>query len=172
MPGVLNVVGCKNAGKTRTIELIVPVLKKLGLRVGTLKHTEHDGFNWDVKGKDTSRHSEAGSEVTGIFGTRSFAFNMNNADVGPGGVDDLIGTFYRGMDLIIIEGLKTDPSLKIEVCRSGFTDRKIAPPSELLATYGENLFGCALPHFDYGREPDLGRHIADNISRLRHVGSS
>jgi molybdopterin-guanine dinucleotide biosynthesis protein B len=171
MPRILNVVGCKNTGKTRTIELIVPVLKKLGLRVGTLKHTEHGGFNWDVKGKDTFRHFEAGSEVTGIFGTHSFAFNINNADVNPGGVDDLINVFYRGMDLVIIEGLKSDASLKIEVCRSEYTDRKVSLPGELLATYGANLFDYGLPHFDYGSELDLGKYITDNISRLRQAGS-
>lgn len=172
MPRILNVVGCKSAGKTRSIELMVPILKKLGLKVGTLKHTEHDGFNWDVKGKDTFRHSEAGSDVTGIFGTRSFAFNINDADINLRYVDDLVNVFYRGMDLVIIEGLKTDASLKIEVCRPGYTDGKVAPHNELLATYGANLFEYSLPHFNYGNELELGKFIIDNISRLRQTGSS
>ena len=171
MPRILNVVGCKNAGKTRSIEMMVPILKKLGLKVGTLKHTEHDRFNWDVSGKDTFRHLEAGSDVTGIFGSHSFAFNINDADLNPCSVDDLINVFYQGMDLVIIEGLKADASLKIEVCRPEYTDGKVAPESELLATYGANLFQYDLPHFNYGSEPELGKFIVDNISRLRRTGS-
>jgi len=172
VPRILNVVGCKNSGKTRSIELIVPVLKKLGLQVGTLKHTEHDGFDWDVKGKDTYRHLKAGSDVTGIFGRRSFAFNFNDADINPCSVDDLIRIFYRELDLVIIEGLKTNKSLKIEVCRAGYTDRKITPCNELLATYGVNLFNYNLPHFNYGSEMELGKLIIDNINRANQADSN
>jgi len=172
MPRILYVVGCKNSGKTRSIELVVPVLKRLGLKVGTLKHTEHDGFDWDVKGKDTYRHFESGSDITGIFGRRSFAFNFNDADVHRCSVDDLANVFYREMDLVIIEGLKTDRGLKIEVCRPEYTSEEIVSCDELLATYGANLFNYNLPHFDYGSELELGKFIVRNIDRLRLAGSS
>ena len=170
MPRVLNIVGCKNSGKTRTVEVLVPVLQKLGLKIGTLKHTEHDGFNWDAKGKDTYRHFEAGSSVTGIFGKSSFAFNFNNDQLQLDGIDNLIRVFYGAMDLVLVEGLKTDPSSKIEVCRPDFTDRKVVPETELLATYGANLFGYKVPHFDYGQEAGLGKHIVENLEKLREVG--
>jgi len=42
MPKLLNIVGCKNSGKTRTIEMLIPVFRNLGMKTGTLKHTEHD----------------------------------------------------------------------------------------------------------------------------------
>ena len=172
MPRILNVVGCKNSGKTRSIELIVPILKRLGLKVGTLKHTHHDGFDWDIEGKDTYRHFKSGSDVTGIFGSRSFAFNFNGIDVQPCSVDDLAGVFYREMDLVIIEGLETDSALKIEVCRPGYSDRQVTPCDKLLATYGTNLFNHGIPHFDYGSESELGEFIVSNIHRLRQTVSS
>ncbi|HUV29855.1 MAG TPA: molybdopterin-guanine dinucleotide biosynthesis protein B [Acidobacteriota bacterium] len=169
MTRILHVVGCKNSGKTRFAELIVPVLKALDIQVGTLKHTEHDRFNWDTEGKDTYRHMEAGSDVTGIIGTGSFAFNFNRADITPANMDDIIRLFYRHVDLVLVEGLKSNPGLKVEVCRPGYSDSGVVPASELLATYGTDLFGYALPHFDYGREQELGQHIADNLGRLRPV---
>jgi len=171
MARILNVVGCKNSGKTRTIELLVPVLKDLGLQAGTLKHTQHDGFNWDVSGKDTFRHFEAGSAVTGIFGTSSFAFNLNAEGLHSPLVDDLVRVFYREVDLVIIEGLKSEPGLKVEVCRPDYSDREVVPDIELLAIYGADLFKRDVPHFDYGHERELGRYIVDNLSRLRTVDS-
>jgi molybdopterin-guanine dinucleotide biosynthesis protein B len=172
MPRILNVVGCKNSGKTRFIELIVPVFKRLRLKVGTLKHTHHDGFDWDIEGKDTYRHFKSGSDVTGIFGTRSFAFNLNNIDIRPRNVDDLAGVFYREMDLVLIEGLETDSGPKIEVCRPGYSDRQITPRDKLLATYGADLFNHGIPHFDYGSESELGEFIVSNIHRLRRAVSN
>jgi len=171
MTRILNVVGCKNSGKTRTIELLVPVLHDLDLQVGTLKHTQHDGFNWDVKGKDTYRHYEAGSIITGIFGNSSFAFNLNRDGLVSPCVDDLVRVFYRDLDLVIIEGLKSDPGLKVEVCRPDYSDREVVPASEILATFGVSLFNRDVSHFDYGHERELGQHIANNLNRLRTVDS-
>ena len=169
MPRVLTVVGCKNAGKTRSIELLVPVLQSQKLAVGTLKHTEHDGFNWDVKGKDTYRHFEAGSDITGIFGTNTYAFNVNTESVGRIQLARLVGLFYRDMDLVLIEGLKTAPGLKIEICREGFTDRKLASVENILATYGDNIHKYEQPHYGFGQEAQLGEHIVANLNRLWEV---
>jgi len=151
--------------------MLLPVLKELGIKAGSLKHTEHDGFNWDLKGKDTFRHFEAGSMITGIFGNNSFAFNFNDENLKPVKVNDLIHLFYNEMDLVLIEGLKKDPSLKIEVCRPDFSSNAVVPENELLATYGANLFGYKTPHFNYGRENNLGKYIADNMNLLREISS-
>ena len=169
MPTLLNIIGCKNAGKTRTIELLIPVFKKLGLKTGTLKHTEHDGFNWDVKGKDTNRHSEAGSEVTGIFGNNSFAFNFNTNNSITVEIDNLIKVFYNQLDIVLIEGLKTDHRLKIEVCRKGFTDRKLVNEKELIATYGDNIHNYQVHHFSYGEEMKLGEFIIKEYNHLKSI---
>ncbi len=169
MPAILNIVGCKNSGKTRTVEILVPALVNLGQKVGSLKHTEHDGFSWDKPGKDTFRHFEAGSAVTGIFGKGQFAFSLNKKENRAPTVDDLIALFYSDLDIVLIEGLKTDPGLKIEVCRQGFTDRKVVDQSQLIATFGNNIHGYSIPHFDYEKEHDMAQFIIDNVGRLRTV---
>ena len=166
MSKILHVVGCKNAGKTRTIELLIPSLKKLGLAVGTLKYTEHDEFHWDVPGKDTYRHSQAGSDVAGIFGRSCCAFTDNRQDRSGISLKGLISTFYGDVDIVLIEGYRLDIARKIEVLRPGFTDRPIAEPTQLLATYGQRLYMYEIPHFDYGAEAELARHIYNHLDDL------
>jgi molybdopterin-guanine dinucleotide biosynthesis protein B len=166
VPKILHVVGCKNAGKTRTIELLLPPLKKLGLVVGTLKYTEHAGFHWDVPGKDTYRHSQAGSDITGIFGPRCWAFSDNRQDADGIPLKRLISTFYGDADIVLIEGYRLDAARKIEVLRPGFTDHPIAEPAQLLATYGQRLYVYDIPHFEYGAEGGLAQHIGDHLNDL------
>jgi len=166
MPKILHVVGCKNAGKTRTVELLIPPLKELGLVVGTLKYTEHDEFDWDVPGKDTYRHSQAGSNITGIFGRRRWAFSDNRQDASGISLKRLISTFYEDTDIVLIEGYRLDAARKLEVLRPGFTDRPIAEPAQLLATYGRRLYTYDIPHFEYGAEGELARHVYDHLDDL------
>ena len=59
---ILGVVGTKNTGKTTLVTLIVSELVNRGYRVGTVKHTHHE---LDLEGKDTWKHREAGSRVSG-----------------------------------------------------------------------------------------------------------
>lgn len=169
MPKILHVVGCKNSGKTRTIELLIPPLKRLGLAAGTLKYTEHEGFHWDVPGKDTHRHSQAGSDITGIFGRQCYAFSDNRPSAGAVSIEQLISTFYVDMDIVLIEGYRLDAASKIEVLRPGFTDRPIADQAQLLATYGQRLYVYEVPHFEYGAEVELARHIYDHLDGLSSI---
>ena len=170
MPRLLYIVGCKHAGKTRACEVLIPPLQKQGIKVGTLKYTEHDGFDWDTPGKDTYRHRQAGSAVTGIFGSKIFAFSMHQEDSNSAAPIELSRLFYRSLDLVLVEGYRNGTGQKIEICRPGYTDRSIALPANLLATYGENLFNYDRPHFDYGAEDELAAHIASNIPCLDEAG--
>lgn len=169
MTRILNIVGCKNAGKTRTVELLVPRLQQLGLAVGTLKHTEHNNFHWDREGTDTYRHQSAGSEVSGIFGRNNLAIGFNRLGFREPEVNELVSLFYRDVDLVLVEGCKTHPALKIEVCRSNFSHEALMPPGELLATYGDNLFSRSVLHFEYGREEELAGHILANFDKLQRA---
>lgn len=169
MTRILNVVGCKNAGKSRLVEILVPRMQKLGVTVGTLKHTEHNNFRWDREGTDTYRHHSAGSEVTGIFGRSSFAVDLNRVGLREPAVDEIIRLFYQELDLVVIEGCKSHPALKIEVCRVGFSDQALMLPLELLATYGNDLFRRSIPHFEYGQEDDLAQHILSCFDKLLKI---
>lgn len=166
MPHILHIVGCKNAGKTRACEMLIGPLHRLGLTVGTLKYTDHEGFDWDQPGKDTFRHREAGSEVIGIFGLHTFAFRFQTDQSPIITIDDLARVFYASMDMLLVEGYRQGAGPMLEVCRPEYSDRAVMPPERLLATYGADLFPRGVPHFDYGAEDALAAFIAGNLDRL------
>ncbi|MCL2751099.1 MAG: molybdopterin-guanine dinucleotide biosynthesis protein B, partial [Coriobacteriia bacterium] len=59
-------VGKQNSGKTVLLEQLIAELTSRNYNVGTLKHHGHEGFDFDVEGKDSWRHAEAGSRFTVI----------------------------------------------------------------------------------------------------------
>jgi molybdopterin-guanine dinucleotide biosynthesis protein MobB len=58
------IVGRKNSGKTTLLEKLIAALSRRGLRIATVKHHSHAGFEFDVEGKDSQRHRRAGSVHT------------------------------------------------------------------------------------------------------------
>ena len=59
-------IGYQNSGKTTLVEKVIAELTRRGLRVGSLKHHGHHGFDIDVPAKDTWRHHQAGSKHMGL----------------------------------------------------------------------------------------------------------
>jgi molybdopterin-guanine dinucleotide biosynthesis adapter protein len=114
-PPLIAFVGLSNSGKTTFIEKLIPELKSMGLRVGTLKHVGH-GFEPDEPGKDTWRHRRAGAAVTVAASAGAIGVIMET-DVEPGPRDLL--HLFSGMDLVVVEGYKHEPIPKIVVARSG-----------------------------------------------------
>ena len=57
---VLGIAGWSGAGKTTLIEAVLPLLRRAGLVVSTIKHAHH-GAELDTPGKDSWRHRQAGA---------------------------------------------------------------------------------------------------------------
>ena len=55
------VVGRHNSGKTTLIVKLIAELTRRGIDVGSVKHHHRTGFEFDVPGKDSYRHREAGA---------------------------------------------------------------------------------------------------------------
>jgi molybdopterin-guanine dinucleotide biosynthesis protein MobB len=114
-PAVVAFVGAHNAGKTTLIVDLLPRLAALGLSVGTIKHSSRDAED-DVAGKDSQRHAAAGARVSAfVTPARTTARRF-------GGEEDLAALLDREFghcDLVLVEGYKSLPVLKIEVTRSG-----------------------------------------------------
>ncbi|MCC7212047.1 MAG: molybdopterin-guanine dinucleotide biosynthesis protein B, partial [Candidatus Brocadia sp.] len=69
---VVSIIGKQNAGKTTLIEMLIPLLKKRGYRVGTIKYNI-PSFQIDYEGKDTYRHYEAGADIVSISSPEKLA---------------------------------------------------------------------------------------------------
>ena len=164
-PLVIHIIGLKNTGKSGLMESLVRELNKLGIRTGALKHDGSNHFHWDREGSDTYRIRAAGSPVTAILSDREFAVHA------AGGLDitlpDIVKVFFRGFEILLVEGFKKLEGKKVEVLREGVSTHPLSPEGELIATFGDPLSGWDAPHFDRTNVRDL----AALISRLLREGS-
>jgi molybdopterin-guanine dinucleotide biosynthesis adapter protein len=121
---VLGIVGWSGSGKTTLLTAILPMLRRAGLRVSTVKHTHHD-FDMDRPGKDSFRHRQAGAhEVLIASGTR-WAL-LHELD-GPEPALAQMLTKLDPVDLVLVEGYKTHPFPKLEVHRPSLGKPPIWP---------------------------------------------
>jgi len=113
---VIGLAGWSGAGKTTLLTRAIPHLIARGLRVSVIKHAHHK-FDVDVPGKDSWLHREAGAEEVLVSSGRRWALmhELRGAPEPP--LRDLLGKM-SAVDLVVIEGYKTDSHRKIEVHRA------------------------------------------------------
>ncbi|MDP3065798.1 MAG: molybdopterin-guanine dinucleotide biosynthesis protein B [Methanobacteriaceae archaeon] len=104
---ILAVVGTKNTGKTTLVTRIVKELVNRGFKVGTIKHTHHD---FDLEGKDTWKHREAGAKM--VVGSGKSTFFIVNEQLPLEKILKIIGNTQE-LDYVVIEGFKFENYPKI-----------------------------------------------------------
>ncbi len=104
---VIAVSGTKNTGKTTLVTKIITELTGRGFRVGTIKHTHH---TFDLEGKDTWKHREAGAEIVVGSGDETFLTVNENMDL-----DQLLSMikFIKELDFVVLESFKHSKYAKI-----------------------------------------------------------
>jgi molybdopterin-guanine dinucleotide biosynthesis protein B len=112
---VIGLAGWSGAGKTTLLSRIIPHLLSEGLRVSVIKHAHHS-FDVDVPGKDSWVHRQSGAEEVLVSSGKRWAL-MHEL---RGASEPLLPELLRKMspvDLVIVEGFKSEPHRKIEVHR-------------------------------------------------------
>jgi molybdopterin-guanine dinucleotide biosynthesis protein B len=143
---VISVVGRSNVGKTTFLEKVVKELKDRGYRVAVIKHDTH-GFEIDQPGKDSWRMTQAGSDVVILSSADKMAMIKK-----PGqelSLDQLAALVEDGVDIIISEGYKSADKPKIEVLRSGVSDKILSQDQELVALVTDQYFDLGVPQFTH-----------------------
>lgn len=116
MTRVIGFAGWSGAGKTQLLTRLIPVLKARGLSVSTLKHAHH-AFDIDHPGKDSYQHREAGACEVLVASSTRWALMHELRGAPEPGLGELLG-HMRAVDLVLVEGFKRSPHLKIEVHRA------------------------------------------------------
>lgn len=130
MSKVVNIVGSSsNVGKTYLLEGLIKELKFRGYSIATIKHDVH-GFDIDKKGKDTYKHRKAGSETVIISSKNRLAMIKELKE--ETGLNDII-KMVLDKDIILVEGYKNSNLRKIEVFRSGVSNKIITPIEKIIA---------------------------------------
>ncbi|MEE0933373.1 MAG: molybdopterin-guanine dinucleotide biosynthesis protein B, partial [Clostridium sp.] len=88
------------------------------------------GFDIDKKGKDTYKHREAGSETVIISSKNRLAMIKELKEETE--LNDII-KMVLDKDIILIEGYKKSNLRKIEVFRSGVSEKIITPKEKIIA---------------------------------------
>ena len=122
-------VGYQNSGKTTLVEKVISRLSHRGLRVGSIKHHGHKGFDIDQPGKDSWRHAQAGSRHVGLVSPDQYAEYARTEGEVP--VTDLLA-HYTDVDVVIVEGYKTAGLPSIVVARSGIDRMRARDSFELI----------------------------------------
>lgn len=153
---IVSVIGESNSGKTTLIEALITELKKLGLRVGTVKHDAR-GHSSDTEGKDTWRHAAAGAEMIAL--SSDHHVSVFQPVVSLPSVEQIVDTHFNAVDLVIAEGFKTQPYPKIEVFRSGHSREWHAKPEELIAAVSDEKPPAVVPCFKAGEAQQLAAFL-------------
>jgi len=120
MPPIVSIVGRAKSGKTTLMEKLIRELASRGCRVATIKHTP-EGMSFDMPGKDSWQHLQAGSEATIVSAPDKMV--LVRPVTRETTLEEMARLLGEDYDIIIAEGFKHDDAPKIEVHR-----REVAPP--------------------------------------------
>lgn len=108
---VLGISGVKNSGKTTLISKLIPAFQRKGYELAVLKHDGHS-YDPEPQGTDTHAYYKAGASSWAIYDGEKFSFNQKRKMTS----EDLL-PFFKGADLVLIEGLKGSDYPKLELMR-------------------------------------------------------
>jgi molybdopterin-guanine dinucleotide biosynthesis adapter protein len=113
---MIGLAGWSGAGKTTLLTRVIPHFLKEGLRVSVIKHAHH-AFDVDVPGKDSWRHRQSGAEEVLVSSGKRWALMHELRGASEPRLPELLAKMSR-VDLVVVEGFKSEPYRKIEVHRT------------------------------------------------------
>ena len=113
---LIGLAGWSGSGKTTLLAKLLPVLIARGRTVSTIKHAHH-AFDVDQPGKDSNTHRLAGASEVLVSSAKRWALMHELRGEAEPMLRDLV-TRLSPVDLVIVEGFKTQNHPKLEVHRS------------------------------------------------------
>ncbi len=113
---LIGLAGWSGSGKTTLLVKLIPALIARGRTVSTLKHAHH-AFDVDQPGKDSHHHRLAGASEVLVSSARRWALMHELRDEREPTLRELVA-HLSPVDLVIVEGFKTESHPKLEVYRS------------------------------------------------------
>jgi len=113
---VIGLAGWSGAGKTTLLTRVIPHLLSHSLRVSVIKHAHHN-FDVDVPGKDSWVHRQSGATEVLVSSGNRWALMHELRGAPEPRLPELLERMSP-VDLVIVEGFKSEPHRKIEVHRA------------------------------------------------------
>ncbi|MDP8239041.1 MAG: molybdopterin-guanine dinucleotide biosynthesis protein B [Candidatus Hatepunaea meridiana] len=165
-PVHINIVGEKNSGKTTLIQSLIRELKTFGVSVGTVKHTSHD-HEFDIKGTDSWKHRQAGSQTTVIVSPSKMVCHINEPS--KEGINNMIETVFQDYDLILWEGNRNTENDIIE-CVKNLSEALFVNDDRVIAVVSENKDIEYSNLFSFDENKTLARWLIDKYGLNKHKG--
>jgi len=112
---VIGRAGWSGAGKTTLLTHVIPYFRAQGLSVSVIKHAHHS-FDVDVPGKDSWVHRQSGAEEVLVSSANRWALMHELRGAAEPRLPGLLQKM-SAVDLVVVEGFKSEPHRKIEVHR-------------------------------------------------------
>jgi molybdopterin-guanine dinucleotide biosynthesis adapter protein len=112
---VIGLAGWSGAGKTTVLARVIPHFLKEGLRVSVIKHAHHN-FDVDVPGKDSWVHRQSGATEVLVSSATRWALMHELREASEPRLPELLAKMSQ-VDLVVVEGFKSEAHRKIEVHR-------------------------------------------------------
>jgi molybdopterin-guanine dinucleotide biosynthesis adapter protein len=113
---LIGLAGWSGAGKTTLLARVIPHLIAEGLSVSVIKHAHHS-FDVDIPGKDSWVHRQAGASEVLVSSRTRWALMHELRGAAEPRLPELLAKM-SDVDLVVVEGFKSEPHRKIEVHRS------------------------------------------------------
>lgn len=167
---IFGLAGWSGSGKTTLMVHLLPELVGRGLTVSTIKHA-HRNFEIDRPGKDSYEHREAGATEVMITGGKRWALMHEIRGQAEPNVADLMH-HMTPVDLLMIEGFKSDEHPKLEVYRSATRKPLICrnDPKIVAVASDEKLDGLNIPQLDLNDIPAIADFIIEYCGFKDGVG--
>jgi molybdopterin-guanine dinucleotide biosynthesis protein B len=172
---IIGLAGWSGSGKTTLLAKVIPRIVARGLAVSTLKHAHH-GFDVDQPGKDSHTHRMAGATEVLVGSARRWALVHELR----GGAEPPLGALLEKLspvDLVLVEGYKSQPHPKLEVYRAAVGKPPLHPADPAIVAIASDapLPVARIPVVDLDdieRITDiLIRHAAPIAAVLAHAGN-
>jgi molybdopterin-guanine dinucleotide biosynthesis protein B len=140
---IIGLAGYSGSGKTTLLTRAIPRVVARGLTVSTLKHAHHD-FDIDQPGKDSHAHRLAGATEVLVGSARRWALMHElRAEAEPA-----LAALLRRLspvDLVVIEGYKSERHPKLEVHRAAVGAPLIAASDKAIVAIASDVALPAAP---------------------------
>src|SRR6202140_1752325 len=113
---VIGLAGWSGAGKTTLLSRVIPLLLGNGLRLSVVKHAHHH-FDVDVPAKDSWVHRQPGPTEVLVSSANRWALMHELRGAAEPRLPELLKKLSP-VDLVVVEGFKSEPHRKIEVHRA------------------------------------------------------
>jgi molybdopterin-guanine dinucleotide biosynthesis adapter protein len=146
---VIGLAGWSGAGKTTLLTRLIPYLRAQGVSVSVIKHAHHS-FDVDMPGKDSWVHRQSGAEEVLVSSVNRWALMHELRGAVEPRLPELLKKMSR-VDLVVVEGFKSEPHRKIEVHRKANGKPLLFPSDPAIAGIATDaVIETALPvaHLD------------------------